>query len=725
MRHLLILLALIMQLTALHITVFAQEKCGTVPYMQQLRNEGKLRQTEEQFEKWMTFKRQSWRSNQQTPNERNKQTQGEPYQIPVVVHIIHNGEPIGNGTNISDAQILSQIEVINKDFKRLNTDAVNTPAEFQPVAGSLDVEFILARRDPNGLPTTGINRVQGTKTSWTMSDNAIFKSLSYWNSNDYLNIWVVKFSGSTIGYAQFPVSELEGLENYRDGLAATDGVAIDYLAFGTIDAGPFDLDPKFNKGRTATHEIGHFFGLRHIWGDANCGTDYVEDTPTQRSSTSNCPSHPQTTICGTSIVKMFQNYMDYTNDACMNIFTEGQIGRMETILNDDAVPRRKSLLTSPGLLDPSCTKIDVALLGVISPGVINCNPQAEFKINIRNVSCSAIASVKTVHSVNGGSSVSNTITFNTPLAINEQRTITIPGVNFSEGINAVSLQVTEADNKPDEDPNNSSLSINITVDQSQDRIPLRENFNALNWPIVNPQDGLAWQITATNFGNSASVQAFNNGAIGHESWLASPVLDFSNTAKASMFFDLSYAWNQTANDRFRILASTDCGVTYQPLSPPFDKSGSGLSNDISSNPWLPSHPSQWQQRNFINLNEFAGEKQVRLVFVFTNATGNNIYLDNIEFFVSDDPNPVDIGSDLYSIYWRSNFDATITFDLPERMPVGIYVVDIMGREYLNTTAPDILNQTFPIELNGAATGIYIMKIRIGNQFYTSKFFLSR
>lgn len=692
--------------------------------MQQLRNEGKLRQTDEQFEQWLARRELTRRMlNQQKQQEETQRTKGDTYQIPVVVHIIHNGEPIGIGTNLSDAQILSQIEVINKDFQRLNTDAANTPAEFQPVAGSMDIEFILARRDPTGQPTTGINRVLGTKTSWTMGDNAMLKSLSYWNANDYLNIWVVKFSGATVGYAQFPVSDLEGLENYRDGLAATDGVVIDYTAFGTVDAGPYDLDPRFNKGRTATHEIGHFFGLRHIWGDATCGTDYVEDTPTQRTQTNNCPSHPQTTICGVSIVKMFQNYMDYTNDACMNIFTQGQIGRMETILNDDAVPRRKSLLTSPGLLDPSCTKIDVAILALVSPGIINCNPQAEFKINIRNVSCSTISSIKTTHTIQGGNPVINTIPLSTPLAINEQRIITIPNIALGEGNNAISLQVTEADNKPDEDPANSSLAFNIAIDHSQDRIPLRENFTALNWTTVSPQAGLAWQAAATNFGNSASVQAHNSTAIGTEAWLATPVLDFSKTTKASMFFDLSYAWNQTHNDRLRVLASTDCGVSYQAL--PFDRQGSALANTLASAPWVPASPSQWQLRHYVNLNELTGQQHVRIAFVFTNATGNNIYLDNIEFFVSDNPNPVDIGGDLYSIYWKNNFEATITFDLPERMPVGVYVTDVMGREYLNVVAPDILNQTFPITLNQAAAGIYIMKIRIGNQSYSSKFFLSR
>jgi len=540
-----------------------------------------------------------------------------------------------------------------------------------------------------------------------------------------LNIWVVKFSGSTIGYAQFPVSELEGLEEYRNGLAATDGAVVDYLAFGSIDYGPFNLDPKYNKGRTVTHEVGHFFGLRHIWGDDPIGcstTDYVEDTPNQSNNyTGQCPLPNVRVSCSSS--DMYMNYMDYTNDACMNIFTAGQIGRMETILNDDAVPRRKSLLTSPGLLDPSCTKIDIAIIGVESPGVITCNQQADFKINIRNVSCSTVTSIKTVHSINAGSPVNNTILLSAPLAINETRTITIPAFNFNEGINIISLQVTEADNKPDEDLSNSSLATSIAIDKSEDRIPLRKNFDALNWPVVSPQDGINWQLTSTNFGNSASVQAFNNGTTGHETWLATPVLDFSMTSKASVFFDLSYAWNQSESDRLRILASTDCGATY-PITL-FSESGSGLSNVFSGSSWQPTTTNDWQQDKYINLNDLTGEQHVRLAFVFTNATGNNIYLDNIEFFVSDDPNPVDIGSDLYSIYWRSNFDATITFDLPERMPVGIYVVDVIGREYLNTSAPDILNQTFPIELNQAAAGIYIMKIRIGDQFYTSKFFLSR
>lgn len=142
-------------------------------------------ESEEQFEQWI----------QKKITETNKKTfsiertSASPNIIPVVVHVIHNGEPIGTGFNISDAQIISQINVLNKDYQRLNADANQTPTEFQSVAGAFDVQFVLAKQDPEGLPTNGIVRKKGTKTGWAMANDTELKSLSYWNSNDYLNIW--------------------------------------------------------------------------------------------------------------------------------------------------------------------------------------------------------------------------------------------------------------------------------------------------------------------------------------------------------------------------------------------------------------------------------------------------------------------------------------------------------------------------------------------------------
>jgi hypothetical protein len=223
------------------------------------------------------------------------------------------------------------------------------------------------------------------------------------------------------------------------------------------------------------------------------------------------------------------------------------------------------------------------------------------------------------------------------------------------------------------------------------------------------------------------VQAFNQGIVGEEVWLATPVLDFKNISKASMFFDYSYAFNGIENDRLRVVISTNCGESYQPLNPAFDKSGALLAVQNLNQPWTPSSTNDWfikQNDPFINLSEFAGEEKVRIAFVFTNATGNNLYLDNIEFFLDDDPTPPEV-EEPYAIYWKNNLEATVTFNLTERQTIGIYVVDVMGREFINTKATDILNQTFPIELGNAAAGIYIMRVQVGDRFYASKFYLSR
>jgi gliding motility-associated-like protein len=322
----------------LAIVSLGQERCGTVPYTQLMRRSGALVETDAQFEQWLNEKIQHRKQ-----GKKEKRLQSIDHKIQVVVHIIHRGEPVGVGTNISDAQVNSQLQVLNKDFKRQNTDAANTPTEFMPVAGASDIEFVLAQTDPDGMPTNGINRVVGTKPDYTIDDDEALKAQSYWPAENYLNIWVCYLT-DRFGYTQFPVSTLPGLENSSKN-RLTDGVVISFEVFGSSDYGNFLLHPFYNKGRTTTHEVGHFFGLRHLWGDeANCkGDDYVNDTPSQASLTLGCPSHPQKECPSDDPQsKMFQNFLDYTDDECMNIFTQGQVDRMLTVLENS--PRRASLL---------------------------------------------------------------------------------------------------------------------------------------------------------------------------------------------------------------------------------------------------------------------------------------------------------------------------------------------------------------------------------------------
>jgi hypothetical protein len=262
------------------------------------------------------------------------------YEIPVVVHVIHNvASGAITGTNISDAQILSQIDILNQDYSRSNADTGNTYSAFKNVAADTKIHFCLSTLDPNGAETNGIVRVYSSKTSFSLYDDSQLKGLSYWPNDRYLNIWVCNLSGSILGYAQFPNnSSLIGLTTI-EGSDLTDGVVVNYQAFGNTGTATF----PYNLGRTTTHEIGHWLGLIHVWGDADCGDDYVADTPTQFTSTSGSTcSMDYSTCTGPSTLNMNQNYLDYSADACMNIFTQGQTDRMRTVM--EVSPKRIAIL---------------------------------------------------------------------------------------------------------------------------------------------------------------------------------------------------------------------------------------------------------------------------------------------------------------------------------------------------------------------------------------------
>ena len=256
------------------------------------------------------------------------QTAGTIVNIPVVVHVLYNT----TSQNISDAQIKSQIDVLNEDFRHLNADRVNTPSAFSGLAADVEITFCLASKSPSGASTTGIVRKSTASTSFS-DDNSVKYSSSggddAWNSSQYLNLWVCNLGGGLLGYAQFP-----------GGAAATDGVVILYTSFGRTG----NVSAPYDKGRTATHEVGHWLNLRHIWGDASCGSDLVNDTPTQQTSNYSCPSYPHQTCSNTTSGDMFMNYMDYTDDGCMNMFSAGQKSRVQALFVSGGA--RASLLSS-------------------------------------------------------------------------------------------------------------------------------------------------------------------------------------------------------------------------------------------------------------------------------------------------------------------------------------------------------------------------------------------
>jgi len=319
---------LIIALIALQQSTLAQRVCGTTEYQMMLEQEDpSIIQRRDEIEQ---FTRDYLMNNPQ--GDRALVT------IPVVVHVVYNT----TAENISDAQIQSQITVLNQDFRRLNADVANTPSAFSSLVGDANIEFCLATTDPNGNPTNGVLRVPTTATSFG-TNNTVKSSTSggsnAWNASRYLNMWVCDISGSILGYAQFP-----------GGSASTDGVVIDYQYFGTIGT----ATAPFNKGRTATHEVGHWLNLRHIWGDdgTGCtGSDQVTDTPNAAGSNVGCPAFPLVTCSNGPNGDMFMNYMDYTDDACMYMFSNGQVSRMQALFATGGA--RASLLTSNGCGTPT------------------------------------------------------------------------------------------------------------------------------------------------------------------------------------------------------------------------------------------------------------------------------------------------------------------------------------------------------------------------------------
>ncbi|MFM7078604.1 MAG: zinc metalloprotease, partial [Bacteroidota bacterium] len=266
------------------------------------------------------------------------QKTGMVVTIPVVFHVVYNTASL----NISDARILAQLDVLNKDFARLNADANNTPSVFQSVASNTGIQFCMAQRDPNGSATNGIVRRSTTVTSFSTNNAVKYTAQGgsdAWNTSQYLNIWVCNLSGGVLGYAQFP-----------GGSASSDGVVLTTGSVGGPSS-PGTAVP-YHLGRTATHEVGHYLDLRHIWADdgTGCtGSDGVADTPNQADENYGCPTFPQVSCSNGPNGDMFMNYMDYTDDNCMNMFTAGQSSRMNAAINTF----RSGLLTSQGCVPPN------------------------------------------------------------------------------------------------------------------------------------------------------------------------------------------------------------------------------------------------------------------------------------------------------------------------------------------------------------------------------------
>ena len=707
----------------------AQERCATVPYNEALNEKFKGLYEIGQFEKWINNKIRTKESLPQI----NKTTAEEVYRIPVVIHVIHDGESEGQGGNISDAQILSQIQVLNLDYRRLNGDTINTPEIFKPVAADTHIEFVLAERDPDGQETDGILRVQGTKSEWnasSSSDNSELKALSMWPPENYLNIWITNLANNYLGYAQYPITSLPGSVPPFD--RETDGVVIHYMAFGSRTYGAFNLFNSYDRGRTTTHEVGHYLGLRHIWGDVvGCdGTDYCNDTPQAYDSYSSCINVDSFT-CDSE--DMYQNFLDYSYDRCMNIFTGDQMLRMRIVLENS--PRRFSLLSSPGLNPPAGDQNLIVVREIISPTNITCENMFQSSISVQNSGSNDITS----YTVN---LVLDELEYNIEM---EGDTIT-PGsvrvldltsqtgmIELDDGQYYLKAGILSPNGVDTMDLSEFDVEKYFLANSQEDIAPSIEKFEATGfdmtlWSVYNPDNELTWELEDVPVNleenRAAVIRMYDYLKIAETDWLVSPVLDLRNAEVANITFDFSYALGAITEDILELRLSTDCGESW-PFTI-FSASGEQLVTGTTDGPWLPTGSAEWK-KGFADLEQFAGNEQVRLAFITTNLNGNNLFLDNIEMFITGftqditleensilaHPNPSD----------GSNFYVTVKTD--ERQDVIMQIVDMTGKVIYIQELDNVLNQTFEIDLVQARSGIYILKA-VGNTYNeTIRVFLNR
>ena len=498
-------------------TVFGKEvelspsghiRCASSEYEEYLQQNNPKRFTDDQFENWLRPLVEQQKQLQLT----SSQTGGIIY-IPVVVHVIHNGDAYGVNENITDAQVQSQITVMNQDYRKiLGTPGYNT----NPVGADTQIEFVLAKVDPNGNPTNGIDRVNLCAASWSTTDiDGTVKPSTVWDATQYMNMWSVNFTDATLlGYAQFPdASGLGGL-NASGGLASTDGVVANFSTFGSSALTSGNFAAPYDRGRTMTHEVGHFLGLRHIWGDNTSCTvnatdsnkDYCPDTPAAKSANFGC-------VVGTNTCTvapgndMIENYMDYTDDTCMSVFTNDQKTRITTIMNN--APRRSTLRTSvkdvaiPLFANDAEIKIENACAGGTTPTCTVPNPVLPNKIvSLYNRGTATLTAATISYNMDGGTNYTNNWTGS--LAPNEFAYVTLNNTNVN---GTLSASITNVNGGADARATNNTA----TKSFSGGAATSLANFTYTTFNFTLTGDNYASE-TSWNLKNSAGTTLYSGGS---------------------------------------------------------------------------------------------------------------------------------------------------------------------------------------------------------------------
>ncbi len=627
------------------------------------------------------------------------------YIIPVVFHVIHT-----NGVeNISKEQILDQMRVLNQDFSYTNPNKRNIRSVFTGVAANVDIEFRLARIDPNGNCTDGINRVYsplGVEVDQS-SESIKFISGARWDYRRYLNIWVVTSiasdqSGTILGYATLPYATS----------ANRDGIVMRHDRVGTIGTAVAS-----DSGRTLTHELGHWLGLLHTFQDGCTGGDFCDDTPPVASTftNANCPTNGNS--CSNDnpdLPDQWENYMDYSNGRCQAMFTLKQRDRMWFFLQNSTQGRAlnvstNNLTVNTGVV-PQTTVAPVAFFSANTRVVCAGSPVTFF-----DESCKGNVTAR-LWTLTGSSR---------PSATEEKPTV----VYQTPGLYSVTLRVENSRG------NNTSTRTDYILVRPKDASltgALVEGFE--NGDITqfawenNKVNNVGFEITgeAAHFGNNC-IKAPVNGSTttGIRYSIETPLFNLSSLKGSSprLSFMAAYARpSTTSSEVLRVYISTDCGASYNQI---LERSNNGLASVTQiTSVFVPKTAAEWKRQN-ISLTPYENSTSVRLKFEVESASGNPVYIDDInisQFFTGIDEQAGALRTmELFPNPTRENLQVQLA--ARERMEGKLEIRDVSGRTLYTTqvSAAAAGNHEISLPLHRILHqgGTYFVHIH-GNGFHLSK-----
>ncbi len=636
--------------------------------------------------------------------------EGATAYIPVVFHIV-----LQNPNLVTDAQIQAQVDQLNLDFGGVNPDSTKIRAFFKPRFAKTNIQFRLAQRTPGNEPSNGIERITTSHASFGLNDSRVKYAATggadAWDNSRFFNVWITDLSQGYLGYSTFPGSSVP----------AEDGIVIKYTSL------PGGVAP-YNKGRTLVHETGHFFYLFHTWGDdMGCsGSDEIDDTPNQANYTSGCPGDPirldACTISGNGI--MYENFMDYTDDACMVMYTLDQKDRMEAAMNT----YRASLMTSNGADPVIAFNLDAAAKSINTPLQRLCSATFSPVITLRNRGAQTLTAVTIQATIDNGAAV--TTGWTGSLASLQETSVTLNSMTVpAEGTHILNVVVAQPNGSTDENTSNDVITQTFQYYLPQSP-PLTQSFESAafppaGWDVVNADNGITWErVTGVGkTGNAAVVMRnFDYQFNGQRDLLRLPVMNIANVDSAYITFQVAAAVRtdpKTAGnewDTLQVLVSRDCGATYTSI---YKKWGNELitRSEATSTAFKPA-AGEWR-KDSVNLTSYIGAGEILLAFSNTCRQENNIYLDDINVYsLTIDPVVKAKGFVISPNPTRGRIN--IQFYPNAALVKGINIFTGTGQRVssLKVNAPG--SHIYSFDMSRFASGVYIVQVVLGDKVITQK-----